>query len=173
MDDPAGATAPSAALPDGLSSEGIRNDLPEGEETMLEHLGGRTKLKEFLHAFHAAVLADPLLSEMFARGKPTHMAHLTTFFEEVMGGRQGYTERLGGVASLFDAHARLGITEEQRQRFVDLLMTAADEVRLPDDARFRQSLRTRIDAGSKVSTILSQPGAQRLDPWPPVGRYEW
>jgi hemoglobin len=140
---------------------------------MLEHLGGRERLRAFVDHFHHAVLEDDLLHDMFARGKPTHSAHLFAFFEEVMGGRQGYTERHRGVEGLFDAHANLSITEEQRQRFVDLMMSSADAVGLPDDARFRTALRQRIEAGSMFSKILSQPGAERLSPWPPVGTYEW
>lgn len=140
---------------------------------MLEHLGGRERLKAFVDHFHHSVLHDELLGEMFAKGKPTHSAHLFAFFEEVMGGPQGYTERHNGVEGLFDAHANLSITEEQRQRFVKLMLEAADAVGFPDDERFRSALAKRIEAGSMFSKILSQPGAERLWPWPPVGTYEW
>nr|ASV46801.1 globin [uncultured bacterium]ASV47012.1 globin [uncultured bacterium] len=141
--------------------------------TMLEHLGGRAKLKEFVDYFHHSVLADDLLGEMFAKGKPTHAAHLLAFFEEVMGGRKGYTEHYNGVEGLFDAHEGLAITDEQRRRFVALMLAAADAVGLPNDERFRSALAARIEAGSMFSMILSQPGAARLWPWPPVGTYEW
>lgn len=142
-------------------------------ETMFEHLGGREGLLRFVNHFHHAVLADDLLGEMFARGRPTHAAHLAAFFEEVMGGRQGYTEHHNGVEGLFDAHEGLAITEPQRRRFVALMLASADAVGLPDDHRFRDALRTRVEAGSMFSLTLSQPGARRLSPWPPVGRFDW
>lgn len=145
---------------------------PSGE-TMLEHLGGRQLLKEFVDYFHHSVMADDLLHDLFARGKSTHAAHLTTFFEEVMGGRQGYTEHHNGVEGLFDAHAGLAITDEQRRRFVTLMLAAADAVGLPDDDRFRSALAYRIEAGSMFSMTLSQPGVARLSPWPPVGTFDW
>jgi hemoglobin len=141
--------------------------------TMLEHLGGRERLKEFVEHFHHAVLADDLLGEMFAKGKPTHSAHLLAFFEEAMGGRQVYTKRHNGVEGLFDAHADLAITEAQRQRFVTLMLHSANAVGLPQDERFRSALAARIEAGSMFSKVLSQPGAKRLWPWPPVGTYDW
>lgn len=141
--------------------------------TMLEHLGGRERLKEFVERFHHNVLSDDLLGEMFGKARPTHSAHLTSFLEEVMGGRQGYTRRHNGVEGLFDAHENLCIREEQRARFVELFMQSADEVQLPSDDRFRDGLRDRVEAGSGFSKILSQPGAQRYDPWPPVGVYAW
>jgi hemoglobin len=147
-------------------------DEPSGE-TMLEHAGGRARIEAFVENFHHAVLADELLGEMFANGKPTHAAHLTAFFEEVMGGRKRYTLRHNGVEGLFDAHANLSITDVQRGRFVALMLEAADAVGLPADERFRAALTRRIEAGSMFSMTLSQPGAERLWPWPPVGTYDW
>ena len=142
-------------------------------KTMLEHIGGRERLKAFVDHFHHSVLADALLGALFARGKPTHSAHLLAFFEEVMGGRQVYTQRHNGVEGLFDAHANLSITDAQRRRFVALMLEAADAVGLPDDERFRSAFARRIEAGSMFSMTLSQPGAERLWPWPPVGTYDW
>lgn len=141
--------------------------------TMLEHLGGRERLRAFVEHFHHAALADDLLGEMFARGAATHSAHLLAFFEEVMGGRKVYTQRHNGVEGLFDAHAGLAITDAQRRRFVTLMVEAADAAGLPNDERFRSALAARIEAGSMFSMTLSQPGAERLWPWPPVGTYDW
>lgn len=140
---------------------------------MLEHIGGLARLEAFVEHFHHAVMEDELLEPLFARGTSTHAAHLTAFFEEVMGGRKVYTERHNGVEGLFDAHANLSITEVQRQRFVALMLEAADAVGLPSDECFRSAFTKRIEAGSMVSMTLSQPGAERLWPWPPVGTYEW
>jgi hemoglobin len=144
-----------------------------GKKSMLDHLGGRPRLKAFVDHFHHSLLEDDLLAEMFRRARPTHSAHLVDFLEEVMGGPQIYTQRHNGVEGLFDAHANLAITEAQRARFVELMMQAADEVGLPADERFRTALRQRIEAGSGFSMTLSQPGVARLSPWPPVGTYEW
>ena len=152
-----------------MTTEGGENR----DVTMLEHIGGRERLKVFVEHFHHATMADDLLSEMFARGESTHSAHLLAFFEEVMGGRKVYTQRHNGVEGLFDAHADLSITDAQRRRFVDLMLQAADSAGLPNDERFRSALAARIEAGSMFSMTLSQPGAKRLFPWPPVGTYEW
>ncbi|HEX8110183.1 MAG TPA: hypothetical protein VF516_20775 [Kofleriaceae bacterium] len=142
-------------------------------ETMLQHLGGRDRLRAFVEHFHHSVLSDDLLGELFANARPTHSAHLLAFFEEVMGGRKVYTERHNGVEGLFDAHANLEITDAQRRRFVALMLEAADSVGLPADERFRSALARRIEAGSMFSMTLSQVGAERLWPWPPVGTYDW
>jgi hemoglobin len=158
---------------DGIPSGAATAAAAANEITMLEHLGGKPKLKEFIEHFHHSALEDDLLGEMFARSRPTHTAHLISFFEEVMGGRQGYTEHHSGVEGLFDAHADLAITSDQRKRFVDLMLASADAVGLPADDRFRSALAARIESGSMFSMTLSQPGTPRWNPWPPVGTYEW
>ena len=90
-----------------------------------------------------------------------------------MGGRKGYTAHHNGVRGLFDAHANLGISEEQRMRFVELMMASADAAGLPDDERFRSAFRARVEQGSKFSKVLSQTDAQPLSPWPAVGTWDW
>ncbi|MQA94865.1 MAG: hypothetical protein GEV11_09515 [Streptosporangiales bacterium] len=164
----------SGCLP-GVKVEGLRASgvTRVGGRTMLEHIGGREWLKEFVRLFHAAALADDLLGEMFAAGRPGHAEHLAAFLEEIMGGRQGYTEHHDGVRGLFRAHANLRITEEQRTRFVTLMLAAADEAGLPSDERFRSALRARVEQGSMFSRNLSQPGAEPPSPWPPVGTWDW
>jgi hemoglobin len=141
--------------------------------TILEHIGGRERLVQFVDHFHHSVMADELLNPLFSKGKPTHAAHLKAFLEEVLGGRKIYTQRHNGVEGLFDAHANLSITDAQRRRFVELMLAAADAVGLPNDERFRSAFAKQIEAGSMVSMSLSQPGAERLWPWPPVGTYDW
>lgn len=141
--------------------------------TMLEHAGGREAVDGLVERFHRAVLADDLLGEMFARGRPTHVAHLADFLEEVMGGRKRYTERHDGVRGLFGAHAGLCITDAQRERFVTLLLASVDAVWPGCDARLRSALAARVEQGSMFSMTLSQPGVEPLDPWPPVGTWDW
>jgi hemoglobin len=52
---------------------------------------------------------------------------------------------------LIDAHRNLHITEVQRQRFVALYLAAADTAGLPDDAPFREALRSHVEFGSQVA----------------------
>lgn len=140
---------------------------------MLEHIGGRERLKALVEHFHGEVMKDDLLGEMFRKAKPTHSAHLFAFLEEVMGGKMTYTNRHNGVEGLFDAHENLSITDDQRRRFVSLMIESLDAVGMPEDERFRSAFAKRINDGSMFSMTLSQPGAARLWPWPPVGTYDW
>jgi hemoglobin len=154
----------------GLRAEGVTR---VGGHTMLEHVGGAPKVRELTELFHARVLEDELLHELFARGSRHHATHLAHFLEEIMGGQRLYTDLHDGVRGLFGAHQNLSITEEQRQRFVEILVDTLDLVEFPDDERFRASFAARVEQGSHFSKNLSQPGVAPLDPWPPVGTWDW
>ncbi|MFI9407009.1 hypothetical protein [Nocardia sp. NPDC052316] len=141
--------------------------------TMLEHIGGPAKVRELAELFHAAVLDDDLLHDMFARGSRNHALHLSHFLEEIMGGRRLYTDLHDGVRGLFEAHKNLHITEDQRRRFIEILLSLLDLTDFPGDDRFRTGFSARVEQGSHFSKNLSQPGAEPLDPWPPVGTWDW
>jgi hypothetical protein len=49
------------------------------------------------------------------------------------GGPPAYTEKLGGYEQMLHKHVGLGITDEQRFRFVSLMSLAADDAEMPAD----------------------------------------
>ncbi|MBN6057626.1 group II truncated hemoglobin, partial [Nonomuraea sp. RK-328] len=118
---------------------------------LYEHAGGHEALHRFVDLFYGSVLSDPLLQPLFGAGRPHHVAHLTAFTAETFGGPDVFTREMGGFPTLIEAHRGLRIREDQRQRFVDLFMAAADEAGLPDDAPFRQALREHVEFGSQVA----------------------
>jgi hemoglobin len=69
-------------------------------------------------------------------------------------------------------HLGLAITEQQRRRWVNLIMDAADEVDLPADPEFRAAFAGYVEWGTRIALANSQPGAtppQRA----PVPRWGW
>ena len=77
-------------------------------------------------------------------------------------------------------HLGRGITEEQRRRWVTLLLDAADEAGLPADPEFRAAFAGYLEWGSRLAVIFSAPGADPNPrtrpalgvadaPWPPPG----
>jgi hemoglobin len=120
-------------------------------ETLFEHAGGLEGLHRIEEAFYSSVLADPLLQPLFGEGQPHHVDHLTAFTAESFGGPDRFTKELGGFEHLIDVHRHLKITEEQRQRFVELYMAALDAAGAPDDERFRTAVREHVEFGSQVA----------------------
>jgi hemoglobin len=141
--------------------------------TLLEHAGGEAALHRLEQAFYDSVLRDPLLKPLFGAGRPTHVDHLTAFTAESFGGPDRFSREIG-FAHLIAVHRGLKITEEQRQRFVDLYVAALDTAGLPSDPVFRDAVREHIEFGSKVA--LQNSHAERdedLHPLREVPRWTW
>jgi hemoglobin len=143
------------------------------EETLFEHAGGMTGLHRLEDYFYSSVLADPLLQPLFGAGKPDHVDHLTLFTAESFGGPDRFTRELG-FRHLINVHRNLKITEEQRQRFVDLYMAALDAVGMPDDKPFRDAVRSHVEFGTKVAMQNSNATTEeQLHPLREVPIWTW
>jgi hemoglobin len=142
-------------------------------ESIYAHLGGHEPLRRFVDIFYGSVLADPLLGPLFGAGEPTHVDHLTAFDAESFGGPDDFSRTIG-FAHLIQVHRGLRITEEQRQRFVDLYLAAADTAGLPADELFRRTLRSHVEFGTRVAAQNSHARTDDdLHPLREVPRWQW
>ncbi|MFE9099530.1 oxidoreductase [Actinomadura geliboluensis] len=143
-------------------------------ESLYEHAGGEEGLRRFIGLFYASLLADDLLQPLFGEGRASHVDHLTAFTAETFGGPDAFTREMGGFAHLIDVHRHLKITEEQRVRFVELYMAAADAAGLPADAPFRRALREHVEFGSEVARQNSNAKTDdELHPLREVPHWDW
>ena len=141
--------------------------------SLYEFAGGEDALHHLEETFYSSVLNDPLLQPLFGMGKPEHVDHLTAFTAESFGGPDRFTRELG-FGHLIDVHRSLGITEEQRQRFVELYMAALDASGLPDDMEFREAIQSHVEFGSKVAMQNSRAKTEdELHPLREVPRWTW
>jgi hemoglobin len=141
--------------------------------TLFEHAGGEQALHRVEQIFYDSVLRDPLLQPLFGAGQPQHVDHLTMFTAESFGGPDRFTRELG-FQHLIDVHRGLAITEEQRERFVELYMAALDEAGMPDDEPFRVAVREHVEFGSKVAMQNSNAKTEaELNPLREVPRWTW
>ena len=142
--------------------------------TLYDHAGGADALHRFIDTFYSTVLRDPLLQPLFGAGRPEHVAHLTAFDAESFGGPDTFTRTMGGFDRLIAAHRHLRITEQQRRRFVDLYLAAADTAGLPVDEPFRRALREHVEFGSRVAVQNSHARTDAdLHPLRQVPRWQW
>jgi hemoglobin len=142
-------------------------------ETLYEHAGGDEGLHRLEQIFYDKVLADPELAPLFGKGQPHHVEHLTWFTAETFGGPDRFTKKLG-FDHLIDVHRGLQITDEQRERFIELYLEAASESGLPDDRPFREALREHIEFGAKVAQQNSRARTDaELYPLHEVPQWDW
>lgn len=141
--------------------------------SLYEHAGGEESIHRLEEVFYRKVLADPVLKPLFGEGRPTHVDRLTAFTAESFGGPDRFSREVG-FGHLIDVHRRLGITEGQRRRFVELYMEALDEAGMPDDEAFREAVRSHVEFGSRVAMQNSNAeGDEELHPLWEVPRWSW
>ena len=147
--------------------------MAESTPTLYEWAGQREGLERMINAFYDRVEGDDLLSQFFPGGvSAEHRDHVTTWWCEVFGGPARYSDELGGYESMLAHHHALGITPEQRQRFVSLMSLAADDAGLPDDPEFRSALMAYLEWGTRLAMHNSHPGADVV-PHAPVPSWGW
>jgi hemoglobin len=123
--------------------------------TLYEWLGGSEALSTLITRFCEKLPADPLLEPLFRHMDPAHFEHVTKFIAEVLGGPAEYSSEHGGHAAMIRHHLGKGITEQQRQHWVSLLLETADEMNLPSDPEFRSALVAYLEWGSRLAVINS------------------
>jgi hemoglobin len=123
--------------------------------TLYQWLGGSEALSALIERFYQKVPADPILEPLFRHMDPAHFEHVAKFIAEVLGGPAEYSSQHGGHAAMIRHHLGKGITEQQRQHWVRLLLETADELNLPSDPEFRSALVAYLEWGSRLAVINS------------------
>ena len=140
--------------------------------TLYQWLGGMDALVALTTRFYEHVQDDPLLSPVFAHMGGDHPAHVAAFLAEVFGGPTEFSERHGGHPHMIRQHLNRHLNQEQRRRWVSLLLETADELHMPEDPEFRSALVGYLEWGSRLAVINSQPGAT-VDENAPMPKWGW
>lgn len=143
-----------------------------GTPSIYEWAGGEAAFQRLTSAFYGHVREDPLLAPVFAGMDARHSEHVASWLAEVFGGPTAYTQTRGGHAHMAAKHLGRGITEQQRRRWVSLLMDSADEVGLPADPEFRAVFAYYIEWGTRMALVYSGDNPPAIDA-ADVPRWQW
>jgi hemoglobin len=141
--------------------------------TLYEWLGGAEPLNRLIDCFYQKVPADPILAPVFAHMSPEHFQHVARFIAEVLGGPADYSSLHGGHAEMIRHHLNRHITDQQRQRWMSLLLETADELHLPSDPEFRSALVAYLEWGSRLAVINSTLPADTTVTEAPMPAWSW
>lgn len=121
---------------------------PLSVEELFDHLG-ETQLEQLVAAFYRGVRTDEILSPMYPADDLDGAEYrLKEFLVYRLGGPQRYlTER--GHPALRMRHAPFAINQSARDRWMELMTAAMQEVALPDE--IRQTLEPFFD---QMATFL-------------------
>ena len=124
--------------------------------TLYHWVGGIERLEALFMRFYERVQADPVLAPVFANMPPEHFRTVAHFVGEVLGGPALYSgDGTHGHSTMVAKHLGRHLTNEQRKRWMTLLLDTADALNLPDDPEFRSSLVGYLEWGSRIATINS------------------
>lgn len=140
--------------------------------TLYEWSGGSSALNRLTTRFYEHVKLDLLLAPVFAHMGADHPAHVAAFLGEVLGGPTAYSEQHGGHPHMIHRHLGRHLTQEQRRRWVALLLDTADELGMPEDPEFRSALVGYLEWGSRLAVINSQADAT-VDEHAPMPKWGW
>jgi len=141
---------------------------PEATPSIFEWVGEYPGLERLTRLFYEKYLpADPLLAPPFATMSADHPQRVATWLGEVLGGPANYSSEYGGYPRMLSQHVGKGITEQQRARWVELLLRSAAEAGLPDDAEFRSVFASDLEWESRLAAGNSQTDAQAPPHLPP------
>jgi hemoglobin len=128
--------------------------------TLFEWVGGMPALETLTARFYEAVKADDLIGPVFAHMSGEHPRFVAAFIAEVFGGPTHYSETRGGHAHMIKQHLERHLTQAQRERWISLLLTTANEAGIPDDPEFRSALVAYLEWGSRLAVLNSQDGVE-------------
>jgi len=141
--------------------------------TLFEWAGGDAAFERMIDCFYDRVEQDDLIAPTFPGGVSVeHRGHVAAWWQEVFGGPARYSQQFGGYEHMLNKHLGLGITIEQRRRFVATMSVAADDAGLPDDPEFRSALLGYLEWGTRLALRNSEPDAHVVTQ-APVPRWGW
>ncbi|GAA1950089.1 group II truncated hemoglobin [Nocardioides panacihumi] len=135
--------------------------------SLYDAVGGTDGLRRLSQTFYEHVLADEVLAPVFATFTPSHVELVAVWLAEVFGGPPEFTELHGGHQRLLRSHLGLGIRDEHRTRWLELMAQAIDEV-LPGEPQTRDALMAYFEWGTAIAQEVSQSpvGSDLGDPGP-------
>jgi truncated hemoglobin YjbI/quinol monooxygenase YgiN len=129
-----------------------------GAPSLYEAAGGAETFDRLTHLFYARVRADALLAPLFADMPADHPHRVALWLGEVFGGPAAYTRERGGYPQMVLAHINRDIREEQRARWVELLLGCLDEAGFPADEALRGEFASYVEWGSRIALRNSAVG---------------
>jgi hemoglobin len=101
-------------------------------ESLYELAGSREGMQRLATAFYRHVFDDPLMLPLFRDPNEDHAGRMALWLGEFFGGPSEHTKQRGGFYTTIAVHEPLNISDAQRDRWINYMMAACEEVNLPD-----------------------------------------
>ena len=103
------------------------------ERTVFELVGGMKTFDALVEAFYLGIEADPILRPMYPAQLEDSRRHMALFLAQYFGGPTDYSEQRGHPR-LRMRHAPFRIGPQERDRWLQHMLTALDKTGVPEPA---------------------------------------
>jgi hemoglobin len=141
--------------------------------TLYEWAGGMPVFERLTETFYKKVSQDDLLEPVLRNMPPQHPKRVAHFFAEVFGGPTAYSSEEGSHFKMVQKHLNRHLTEQQRKRWIQLMIESADEINLPDDPEFRSAFVAYLEWGTRIAVLNSNAPDLQLNPNEPMPKWGW
>jgi hemoglobin len=142
--------------------------------TLYEWVGGKELIGQLFATFYDRVRVDPVLAPVFAQMPSHHSQTVAHFVSEVLGGPALYSgDAAHSHSTMVAKHLGKHLTEQQRKRWVTLLIETADDLKVRDDPEFRSALAGYLEWGSRIAVLNSNTTENPIDEKAPMPRWGW
>jgi hemoglobin len=147
---------------------------PRSVRSLYEAAGGEAGLLRLAEAWHARVLADPVVSHAFSHGyRSDHTARLAAYWAEALGGPQAYSGAYGDESSVVRLHSGNGQHEDMDRRAIACFDRALEDAGLADDEVTRQALHDYFAWATTTSMAGYPDSADDVPAGLPFRRWSW
>jgi len=149
---------------------------PSSIPTPAAYAGGLPAFERLTDHFYGKVRVDSVLAPVFAQMGAEHPKHVAAFLAQCFGAGPTYSgdgSENQALREMVGKHLGRHLTEEQRRRWVSLLMDSADEVGLPNDPEFRSAFAAKIEWGTRIAVQNSALDENPVGPNEHIPRFGW
>lgn len=145
----------------------------DAQPTIFEWAGGYPAFLRMTRLFYEKyVPQDDLLAPLFATMADDHPQRVAKWLSEIFCGPPNYSKEYGGYNRMLSQHINKQLTEDQRARWVKLLLQSAIDAMLPNDAEFRSAFGSYIEWGSRLAVENSQTDSKPPENMP-MPHWDW
>jgi hemoglobin len=142
--------------------------------SLYDAAGGEAGLLRLAAAWHARVMADPVVSHAFSHGfLPDHTRRLAAYWAEALGGPPAYSSSFGDETSVVRIHSGNGQHEEMDRRAIACFDQALEDGDLAGDDALRRALHEYFAWATTTSMAAYPESADNVPAGLRIPRWSW
>ncbi|HEX2622172.1 MAG TPA: hypothetical protein VHL11_18570 [Phototrophicaceae bacterium] len=103
------------------------------QKTLYELAGGAEAMQRLASIFYGYMFDDPLMLPLFHDLTEDHVGRMALWLGEFFGGPAEHTRQRGGFYTAVAVHEPLTISDAQRDRWINYMMAACEEAKMPEE----------------------------------------